>query len=108
MSATGPAGRSAASKSRGAGSAAHRRSSSARGAARLRSATSKVLSATIRSRMLRIAPPIGTAAHPPPVKRLHRNTGELVQDEVADGAGWRQIANDAAAGDQRLEQRIPG
>src|SRR4030095_582462 len=108
MSAPARAARSAASKSRGAGRAAHRRSSSARGAARLRSATSKVLSATIRSRMLDITPPLEIAAQPSPLKRLHRNTGELVEDEVADGAGRRQIADDAAAGDQGLEQRIPG
>src|SRR5688572_21615468 len=108
MSATGrPAGRSAASKSRGAGMPAHRRSSAARGAAALRAATSVRLSATMRSRMEDITGRSEVAAQPLPANGVQRYAPELLEDKVADGAWRRQVAHEAAAGHQRLQHGIP-
>src|SRR3954451_9252389 len=99
MSATGrPGGRSAASKSRPGGSAAQRRSSVARGAAALRAATSKRLSAAMRSRKGDITSRSEVAAQPLPPDGIERHAGELIEHEVADRARWRQVAHDAAAG----------
>src|SRR5881628_525714 len=48
------------------------------------------------------------APEPLPSQRVERDRPELVEHEVADRARGRQIADDAPAADERLEQGFPG
>src|SRR5204863_3423354 len=41
------------------------------------------------------------------LQRFERKAGELLEDVIADGARWREVAHDAAAAHQRLQQRLP-
>src|SRR5712692_10947495 len=105
MSATSPGrGRSAPAKSRGGASAAHARSSDERGVAVFRRATSSRLSRTMASRML-IASEV--PARSLTLQRFEREAADLLEDVIADGARRREVAHDATALHQRLQQRFP-